>query len=495
MFEQLALGFSTIFQPDNLIMIFLGTIVGYFIGAMPGLTPSIGIALLIPFTFTMESVPAMVMLVCLYIAAEYGGGITAILINAPGTPAAAATALDGYPMAKRGEAGKALTISIIASGWGSLISSILLVFTAIPIAKAALNFGPAEYFALAVFGLSLITSLSEGSLVKGILGMCFGLLLITIGMDPVNGVPRFAFTNSLFGGVPFLPALIGLFAFSEVLFMIENADDEPAEVQKIKGIGIPFSILKKMKLTLIRGPIIGYAVGVIPGAGATIASWISYNEAKRASKEPETFGTGNPEGIAASESANNGAVPGALAPLLALGIPGSASAAILIGALTIQGLQPGPLLFVKHPEIPYSIFAALIFAAPMMTILGLFGARVFVKVTLIPTRILAVVVAAITVLGSYAYSNDMYSVWVMFLGGVVGYVFRKVKIPNTPVVLAMVLGFMMEVNLRRALITSGGTPELLFSRPIALILLIVSVITLIVPVIKEYKTNKRKAVA
>lgn len=490
MFAHLTMGFANVFEFNNLMMIILGTLVGYFIGAMPGLTPSIGIALLIPFTFTMDAVPAMLMLVCLYIAAEYGGGITAILINAPGTPAAAATALDGYPLAKRGEAGKALTISILASGWGSLISSILLVFTAIPMAKVALSFGPAEYFALAVFGLSLISSLSEGSLIKGILGMCFGLILITIGMDPVNGVPRFAFTNSLFGGIPFLPALIGLFALSEVLFMVENADEKPAQVETIKGIGIPFSTLGKMKLTLVRSPIIGYVVGVIPGAGATIASWISYNEARRASKESHTFGTGNPEGIAASEAANNAAVPGALAPLLALGIPGSASAAILIGALTIQGLQPGPLLFVKNPEIPYSIFAALLIAAPFMTLLGLFGARLWVKVTFIPTRILAVIVAGITILGSYSYSNDMYSVWVMIIGGIVGYIFRKVKIPTTPVVLAMVLGFMMEVNLRRALIVSSGNPAFVLTRPISLFLLVVSVITLIVPIIKEMKGRR-----
>lgn len=492
MFEQLALGFANLLQFNNLMMILLGTLVGYFIGAMPGLTPSIGIALLIPFTFTMDSVPAMLMLVSLYIAAEYGGGITAILINAPGTPAAAATALDGYPLAKRGEAGKALAISIIASGWGSLVSSILLVFTAIPMAKVALNFGPAEYFALAVFGLSLITSLSEGSMVKGILGMAFGLILTTIGMDPVNGVPRFAFTNNLFGGIPFLPALIGLFALSEVFFMVENADEKPPKLETVKGIGIPFKIINKIKMTLLRGPIIGYVVGVIPGAGATIASWISYNVAKSLSKEGDTFGTGNPEGIAASESANNAAVPGAMAPMLALGIPGSASAAIMIGALTIQGLQPGPLLFVKNPEIPYSIFAALIATAPLMTLLGLFGARIWVKVTQIPTRVLAVVVGGITILGSYAYSNDMYSVWVMLIGGIVGYIFRKIKIATTPVVLAMVLGFMMEVNFRRALIVSGGNPAFVLMKPIALVLIVISAITLLVPVYKDMKAKKLK---
>lgn len=498
--EQLLSGFSIVLGSNVLLMILLGTIAGYFIGSIPGLTPSIGIALLIPFTFGMEPVAALVLLVSLYVAAEYGGGITAILLNAPGTPAAAATAFDGYPMAARGEAGKALTISIVASAIGAFLSTILLIFTAVPMANFALNFGPTEYFALALFGLCLVSSLSEGSLIKSFLALFIGLIIITVGMDPINGVPRFAVTNDLLGGVPFLPALIGLFALSEVFFMLENKKSKKNSIKKIDKMGFKDTgkTLSKIKFTLLRSPILGYVIGIIPGAGVTIASLISYNEAKRTSKDKSSFGKGNPEGIAASEGANNAAVPGALAPLLALGIPGSASAAILIGALTIQGVQPGPLLFTEYPEIPYSIFAALLISIPLMLGVGLFGVRLWVNVTLIPKQLLAVIVAGICLLGAYAYSNSMYSVWIMIIAGIVGYFFRKIGIPTTPIVLAMVLGFMMEVNFRRSLVISDGNfISLLANRPIALVLLILALITLFVPIIRAIfpKKDKDKEIA
>ncbi|MCL7749228.1 tripartite tricarboxylate transporter permease [Halalkalibacter alkaliphilus] len=496
MIEQLLSGFSTVLGSSVLLMILLGTVAGYFIGSIPGLTPSIGIALLIPFTFGMEPVAALVLLVSLYVAAEYGGGITAILLNAPGTPAAAATSFDGYPLAKQGKAGKALTVSIVASAIGAFISTILLIFTAVPMANFALNFGPAEYFALALFGLSLVSSLSEGSLVKSLIAMFIGLIIVTIGMDPVNGVPRFAVTTDLLGGVPFLPALIGLFALSEVFYMLEAKQDKNnKKVNRIERFGLKDTkeTLSKFKGTLIRSPILGYVIGIIPGAGVTIASLISYNEAKRSSKNRDSFGKGNPEGIAASEGANNAAVPGSLAPLLALGIPGSASAAILIGALTIQGVQPGPLLFTEYPEIPYSIFASLLLSIPLMLAVGLFGVRLWVNVTLIPKRLLAVVVAGICILGAYAYSNSMYSVWIMLIAGIVGYLFRKIGIPTTPIVLAMVLGFMMEVNFRRAMVVSDGNLLFFLSRPIAFVLIALAVLTLLVPIIRSIKSKKKEA--
>lgn len=493
MVEHLLSAFSTVLGSEVILMILLGTVVGYFIGSLPGLTPSIGIALLIPFTFGMDSVAALVLLVSLYVAAEYGGGITAILLNAPGTPAAAATAFDGYPLTVKGQAGKALTVSIVASAIGAFLSTILLIFTAVPMANFALNFGPAEYFALALFGLSLISSLSEGSLVKSLIALFIGLIIITIGMDPVNGIPRFAFTNNLLGGVPFLPALIGLFALSEVFYMLESKKkskyDKVGKIEKF-GFKATKQTLSEIKFTLLRSSILGYVIGIIPGAGATIASLISYNEAKRASKDPDSFGKGNPEGIAASEGANNAAVPGSLAPLLALGIPGSASAAILIGALTIQGVQPGPLLFTDHPEIPYSIFASLLISIPIMLVVGLWGVKLWVNVTLIPKNLLAVIVAGICILGSYAYSNSMYSVWIMLIGGVVGYLFRKIGIPTTPIVLAMVLGFMMEVNFRRALIVSDGSYLFFLSRPIAFILIALAIMTLVLPIIRTIKSKK-----
>lgn len=491
MIENLLMGFSQLMSWELVFVILIGTLVGYFIGSLPGLTPSIGIALLIPFTFTMDPIPGLILLITLYVAAEYGGGITAILLNAPGTPAAAATAFDGYPLTEKGEAGKALTVSIVASAIGAVISAVLLIITAVPMANMALQFGPAEYFALAIFGLSLVSSLGQGSILKSFIAMLFGLMIITVGIDPIQGVPRFAVTNDLLGGVPFLPALIGLFALSEVFYMIEKKEDTTKEIKKVKGFEGSWTALKKIKMTLlVRAPILGYVIGVIPGAGATIASLISYNEAKRVSKDKSSFGKGNPEGIAASEGANNAAVPGSLAPLLALGIPGSASAAILIGALTIQGLEPGPMLFTDNPEIPYAIFASLLITAPIMLIFGLLGVNLWVRVTLIPKHILAVIVGGICILGAFAYSNSMYPVWVMLIFGVIGYFFRKINIPTTPIVLAMVLGFLMEVNFRRAMVVSGGDIGFIFSRPISIVLLVLAAISLLVPIIQGAMKKK-----
>lgn len=493
MLENLLNGFSEVFHLYHFLGLLGGIIIGYFIGAMPGLTPSIGIALLVPFTFTMEPVMAMIMIASLYMAAEYGGGITAILLNAPGTPAAAATAFDGYELTKKGQAGKALTISIVASSIGAIVSAIFLIFTAVPIAGFALQFGPTEYFALAVFGLSLIGSLTQGSMIKAILSLLLGLLIVTIGLDPVTGTPRFTFTNSLLEGVPFLPALIGLFAFSEVLYMLEDVHEKKVKLEKLKGFGISKDLLKKIRMTLVRSPILGYLIGVVPGAGTTIASLVSYNEAKRVSKSKDTFGKGNPEGIAASEGANNAAVSGAFAPMLALGIPGSASAAIIIGALTIQGVQPGPMLFTNQPEIPYSIFATLIVSVPIMLAVGLGGARLWSRVVLIPKKLLAIFVLGICILGSYAYSNSMYPVWIMIIFGIFGYGLRKVNIPVTPMVLALVLGDMMETNFRRAMTVGEGNLSIFLTRPITLILLALSLITLFFPFLQ--KRAKRKQVS
>ena len=495
MLDGLLMGFGVIFTVKAILSIVAGTFIGYFIGAMPGLTPSIGIALMIPFTFGMNPVLSMVMLVSLYMAAEYGGGITAILLNAPGTPAAAATAWDGYPMAKNGQAGKALTLSILASGFGALLSTILLILTAVPLATFALAFGPSEYFALAIFGLSLVSSLGGKSLLRGFIAMVIGLLVVTIGLDPINGSFRYVFHVNLMGGIPFLPALIGLFALSEVFYMLEDVKEKPIEPEPIRGLGVETSFFREKWFTFVRSSLIGYIIGVIPGAGTTIASLVSYNEAKRWSKEPDTFGTGNPEGIVGSEAANNSAVSGALAPMLALGVPGSASAAILIGALTIQGIQPGPLLFLKNPEIPYSIFATLLVTVPLMVAIGLFGLRIWMRVTDIPKSLLATCVTAVCVIGAYASSNDLYPVWVMIISGILGYILRKIDIPMAPIVLALVLGFMAEVNFRRAFIHSDGDLSVFLFRPITLILIIIAVLTLVIPVVQVVRKNRMATTA
>lgn len=488
MFEYFILAFSNLFQIENILILIAGSLIGYIVGIIPGLTPSIGIALLIPLTFSLEKSTALILISSLYMAAEYGGGITAILLNAPGTPAAAATAFDGYPMLKKGRGGEALALSISASAFGAFFSAILLILTAIPMANFALNFTSFEYFALALFGLCLISSLSEGLIVKALIALCLGLIAITIGMDPIDGIPRFAYINHFFGGIPFLPALIGLFALSEVFFMLEDDNKKSTdEEQKITFFGIANIInsLSKMKVNLVRSSFIGYIIGVIPGAGVTIASIVGYNEAKRFSKNKELFGKGNPEGIIGSEAANNASVSGSFAPLLALGIPGSASAAIIMGALTMQGVQPGPLLFDEHPDIPYAVFVTLLVSAPLLLVIGLYGSKILLNVTKIPKNILAVLVTGIAILGSYSYSNSMYPVWIMFIAGLIGYIFRKIQIPTTPIILAMVLGYMMEVNLRRGLIVSQGDFSYILSRPIALTILVLALITFIAPLARS----------
>ena len=319
---------------DVVLGLVLGVVVGYTVGSLPGLTSSIGIALMVPFTFAMSPVVSITLLVTLYMATEYAGAIPAILVNTPGVPAAAITALDGYPMRLRGEAGTALTMSILSAAFGSIVSTLLLIVTATWIASFALAFGPVEYFALAVLGLSLVSSLASGSMLKGFIGLFFGLAIGVIGTDPLDGVTRYVLTDSMLSGISFLPALIGLFALSGVFAMIETAEQLPAPITRVPSLSGQFGLMRPYMLPLIRSTLIGYVVSVIPGHGATISSMVAYAVQKRLSRSPETFGKGNPEGLVAAESAANASVPGALAPMLALGIPGSASTAVLIGALT-----------------------------------------------------------------------------------------------------------------------------------------------------------------
>lgn len=476
--------------------LFAGTFIGYFVGAMPGLNPTLGISLLIPFTFGMKAVPAMVLLTGLYMACEYGGGITAILINTPGTSAAAATALDGYPLTRQGKAGKALGISMISSGIGNFLSTLLLIVSAVPLASFALKFGGPEYFALAFFGLSIVSSLSMDNMLKGWTSAILGLLLSCVGVDKIDGVSRFVVSYHFLGGVPFVPAMVGLFAISEV-FILFGETEEKGTVG-YDGIVSDLPTAADIKFTMpatLRGTLIGYIVGVIPAAGANIASWLAYNDARQRSKRPELFGHGAIDGIAACESANNAAVSGALVPLLTLGIPGSSAAAVLIGALTIQGLQPGPLLFTRNPEIPYSIFAAFLVGAPLMTLLGLYCAKFFAKVTLVPRETLAFSVLGVCVLGTYALDNSIFGVWVAFAFGVLGYVMRKCDYSTAPMVLAMVLGQMAEYNLRLALLMGKGSFMIFLRRPISLVVLALALFSFVAPLWKKYRTKAKESKA
>lgn len=488
MIDNLLIGLNAFADPMVLVGLIAGAFIGYLIGAIPGLGPSLGIALMIPFTYSMDPLVSIVMLVALFAAAEYGGAISGILLNSPGTAAAVATTWDGYPLTKQGKTGIALNISIISSGIGIFVSTILLFFTAVPLSEYALNFGPSAYFALALLGLSLVSSFSSGSLLKGALAMGVGLALATVGLDSQTGVPRFSYHPDFFEGLPLVPVLLGLFALSEVLFMIEAGASHKVKNQPMSGIlEVPFKTFYKMKYLFLRSSLIGYFVGVIPGAGASIGSFISYAVAKRFSKQPELFGKGSYEGIAASETANNASVSGSLSPLLALGIPGSATTAIMIGALMIHGVQPGPLLFTTNPEIPYTVFVSLWLSVPIMVFIGLAGARFWAKVADIPRPAIAAIVASISLIGSYASTSSMFPVYVALTFGVVGYVLRKANIPLAPVILALVLGDMLETNLRRALSVANGDVTTFFTNPLSATLLAVAALSFVLPALGIFR--------
>ncbi|MBU6257465.1 MAG: tripartite tricarboxylate transporter permease [Burkholderiales bacterium] len=462
-----------------------GAILGYLIGSIPGLSSSIGIALLIPFTYSLSPVTSIVLLVTLYMATEYAGAIPAILMNTPGVPAAAVTALEGYPMRLRGEAGTALTMSILSAGFGSICATLMLIACSTWIASVALAFGPVEYFAIALLGLSMVSSLSGDSMLKGFMALFFGLGVAMIGTDPMDGTPRYVLTDSLLSGVPFIPALIGLFALSSVFTLVETSAESPAPLQAVPEISGQLGLMRPHLGTLLRSTVLGFLVSVIPGHGATISAFISYAFQKRLSKHPETFGKGNPEGLIASEAAANASVPGALAPMLSLGIPGSASTAVLIGALTLHGVQPGPLLFTRNPEIPFSIFIALIVTMPFMVALGLGGIRLWVKVTAVPRSVIAGLVGAMCLLGSYASMNDMFAIWTTIVFGILGYFLHKVRIQPAPIVLALILGGMTESNFRRSLMASGGNYATFVTHPVGVICAVLALLVFLMPFLRR----------
>ncbi|HOA15383.1 MAG TPA: tripartite tricarboxylate transporter permease [Bacillota bacterium] len=484
-------GLMRIMNPASFFAMTLGVVVGILAGAMPGISPSMGVALMVPFTFKMDASNALIFLVAIYIAANYGGSITAVTINTPGTPSAVVTAFDGYPLARQGKAGVGLGVSLVASTIGGLIGAVILIAFAEPLAKVALKFWPQEYFALAILGLSATASLGGSNWLKVLISTLFGLLLCTVGMDPILGVKRFNFNYvPLYDGFTFIPALIGLLAISEVLSEIEKFDFVTLNVQAaLKSKWPSIKDYWALKWSIFRASLIGTIVGIFPGAGATIATFISYDVEKRLSRTPEKFGTGIPEGVAAAEASNSASVGGALVPLLTLGVPGSATAAVLIGALMIHDLQPGPELFTKHPDVVYNLFSSMFVANAIMLVIGLVGSRLWVNVTRVRKEILFPFIFSFALIGSYAVRSSMVDIGICIGFGILGWVLRKFKFPLPPMVLGMVLGTMAEVNLRRALIL-GGTWAV-FQRPISVTLLILSALSFGVPIYSEWKKRKK----
>src|SRR5690625_2855622 len=485
-------GIENILHWQVILILFLGSAVGIAIGSLPGLTATMGVALIVPITFGMDAITGILLLIGVYFGAIYGGSISAILLRTPGTPAAAATALDGYELAKKGQAQKALTMAIVASAVGGTISVILLILLAPQLANFALRFSAPESFALAVFGLSIISSVSGKSLIKGLIAGLAGLLVATIGLDPIGGFARFTFDNTnLMNGVNFIPVMIGLFAAAQAFKMMEDVFTKDRIVQAFQKSRLKWVEFKQMIVTMVRSALIGTGIGMIPGAGADIAAFVAYNEAQRFSKNPEEFGKGKLEGVAAPEAANNGSTGGAMIPLLTLGIPGDAVTAVMLGALMVQGLRPGPLLFEQNADVVYTLFVGMFASLLIILCLGLLGIRLFIKVLLVPKEVMAPIILVLCVVGSYALGNNFFDVWVMFVSGIIGYLMLRYGFPASPVILALILGPIMESNMRRALVKSGGSFEVFFTRPISLTLLILAAITLFVPLIRSWYSRRR----
>jgi len=481
-------GLQMLMGVTPLLVIVAGVAVGILAGAMPGISPSMAVALLLPFSFGMTPSMGLVLLCAIYLASNYGGSITAVMVNTPGTPSAVVTAFDGYPLTRKGDAGTALGVSLVSSVVGGFIGIIILVLFSAPLARMALKFWPAEYFALAILGLSTIASLGGGRWLESFMAVLLGLLLNTIGLDPLSGVSRFTFdVVPLYDGFSFIPVLIGLFALSEVFSGIESGEVGMSPVQPDKERS-PWPTVReylKLKYSMIRAGILGTVIGVFPGAGGTIASFIAYDVEKRLNKDPDSFGKGAPAGVAAAEASNSSSVGGALVPLLTLGIPGSSSAAVLIGALMIHDLQPGPELFTRHPEVVYTLFSSLFVANIVLLFLGLLGARLWIKAALIPKRLLYPMIFAFSFIGSYAVRSSLFDVGVCLAFGLLGWMLSRSKIPVSPIVLGMILGTMIEKNLRTTIMMGGVS--LFFQRPLSLTLLLLAFASVVIPFIRERK--------
>lgn len=481
--DNILIGLHTVFQFDSILAILFGVVWGVFGGMIPGINATVAMALLLPFTWSMDPTVAVMMLSAVYCGGEYGGSIPAILLGTPGTTPAACTAIDGYELHKQGKSGLALGVSLYASVFGGLFGAIVLILVAVPLAQVAITFGPSEYFSLAFLGLTLICSLGGRNVFKGILAGILGIFFSTIGFDPFAGVARFTMgVYSLAEGFSMIAVMMGLFAVSELLLQSEKTG-------QIASFGLKEKVdtrfpgwreIKKIAPVSFFSSVLGLVIGALPGAGATTSAFVAYSEAKRWSRDGSSFGSGNIKGVAAPEAANNATTGGAMVPLLALGIPGSNSTAIMLGAFLVHNITPGPLLFTKSPDIPYGIFISLFVAAAFMLGAGWAAIKVSLRVTNISRPVLVAVIMALVLTGAYAYSMDVFDILVTFGFGVLGYMMKKYGLPHTSTVLGFVLGFIMEVNLRRAvLINQGDWFEALFKSPVSAVLLSIAIISVI----------------
>ena len=500
MLANLLLGIQNICTPATLLIMLGGVTLGIIFGAMPGLSAAMAVALCLPISYGLPAIQGIALLVSLYIGGVSGGLISAILLKIPGTPSSVATTFDGGPLAEQGEAGKALGVGIFFSFIGTIMSVIALVLISPYLAAFALKFGFFEYCAIAIFSLSLVASLVDGSLWKGLISAVIGFTLTLVGVAPIDGYPRVNFgITALSGGFDILPALIGFFAVAEVFgAAADSARPTPEGVvvdYKIKGMGFSRAEFNSQIPNMIRSGLIGIGVGILPGIGGGTSNLLAYATAKNQSKYPEKFGTGVIDGIVASETANNASVGGALIPLLSLGIPGDVVTAILLGGLTLHGLTPGPLLFKDHPDVVYSVFVALFVANIFMLLLEYFGMRVFVRVLQVPKNILLSCVMTLCVIGAFGVNNRAFDCITIFFFGLMGYVFGKVGIPSTPFILGFVLGEMVETNLRRGMMMTMGDVTPLFTKPICVVFLLLAVFSIARATIDRVKKTKARKAA
>lgn len=475
MLADLAGGFATLLDPVVIAVAFLGLIAGIVVGALPGLTATMAVAVLAPFTFVMEAMVGLPFLLGVYKGAIYAGSIPAILINTPGTAAAAATAADGNAMARSGRARQALEISLSASVIADLLATIVLIVVAAPLASIAIKVGSAEFALLYALALTMVAAVSGTDMLKGLIATCLGVMIALIGLDPMSGAQRYTFGQPvLLGGISLIPLLIGMFALSEIMLRAEDrvrVATREASALEGRGPGLSLSGLRGLMPTILRSTGIGTALGSLPGLGAEISCWVSYGFARRMSREPDRFGQGAPEGVAAAEAGNNAVCPAALIPMTVFGIPGDTITAVLLGAFMAQGLTPGPLLFDRDAETIYALFAFLIVSNVLLLGIGFFAIRYLQRIVTIPSAVLYPVVAALCFAGAFAVNNATFDLVIMMAGGVAGYGMRKTGMPIPPLVIGMLLAPGLENSLRQALTVSRGSLDIFVTRPGALVLL------------------------
>ncbi|WP_010142379.1 tripartite tricarboxylate transporter permease [Oceanicola sp. S124] len=498
MYADLLNALPDVFSLANFAAVVIGVIAGIVVGAMPGLSATMAISVLVPFTFGLEPLVALGLMAGIYNGAMYGGAIPAVLLRIPGTPAAVATTFDGYPMAQKGEGGFALQVAVVSSAFGGVASAFALMLLAPPLSKVTLLFGPSEVFWVAIFGLASIIFLLGGNPVKGLISACFGVFVSVVGSDPIYGNDRFTFGQlEMLDGINIVILLVGLYALPPVIDLLET----PLKTDGVKssklGTEPIWKALPRMKSywkTWVRGSFIGIWIGILPGAGGSMAAFMSYNEARRASNTPETWGEGEPEGVAAAEVANNADTASALIPALTLGIPGTAVAAVMLGGLLVHGLQPGPMLFRDNPDIVFGFMWQFLFGAILLVVLGgSLATNSFARLLNLPRPLLGSVIIVLMLIGVYSIHGRMFDVYLMLGFGAIGWVMDRLKFPLPPVVLGLILGGFAEENLRLALRIGRGDPMVLFQNTTSLILVALTIAVIVGPSLKKRFTGKGKA--